>query len=185
MRHCAPRRRSAQFRLASRASRAESHPGKRSCFATRKKSQPLLKDGWQLFIGAITQGNRYRGPGLARHDSPFPTDGRVSHSAVATEWLRQHSIVGGTPAVPRRNRGHRGLMQGDWRRVDGPRSEPNPSRKRLKVLPVAWPRGRSTPTHTPTTPGVQCAPCSDSLGRAVAAEPRGDHGKLKASELPY
>ena len=84
-----------------------------------KKSQLLLKDGWQLFIDAITQGNRYRGPGPARHDLRFPTEGRVSHSDVATDWLRQHSIVGGTPAVPRRSRGRRGPMQGDWRRVDG------------------------------------------------------------------
>lgn len=51
-------------------------------------------------------------------------------------------------------------------------------------------RGRRGDTRVGGLPEVgvesfQCAACSDTLGRAVAAEPRGDHSKLKASELPY
>ena len=44
--------------------------------------------------------------------------------------------------------------------------------------------GKEYPQSYPHAPGGTMRSLL-RLGRAVAAEPRGDHGKLKASELPY
>lgn len=117
-----------------------------------------------------------------------------SPNAFLLMLLRMHPCA----SVLCDGRGHGGLpCGGASRRVSSqhrscfcPRQQPEAGVESLaQVMESAAGRlavEKGSPSHTSMTLGVHCTARSDSLSRAVTAEPRGDHGKLKkAAELPY